>query len=72
MLRTVKQFYNVVLMGLTFICTMINDLSLLSVEVIQRTVVLENEEVFVKLRNSIRTTGSDLGVKQRKEKPVPQ
>ena len=59
-------------MGLTFICTMINDLSLLSVELIQRTVVLENEEVFVKLRNSIRTTGSDLGVKMRKDKPVPQ
>ena len=45
-------------------CTMINDLSLLSVELIQRTVVLENEEVFVTLRNSIRNTGTDLGVKR--------
>jgi len=61
-LRTVKQFYNLILMGLTWVCTMINDLSLLSVELIQRTVVLENEEVFVTLRNSIRKTGTDLGV----------
>jgi len=62
-LRTVKQVYNGILFVLTWVCTMINDLSLLSVELIQRTVVLENEEVFVKLRDSIRTTGKDLGVR---------
>ena len=42
-LRTTKQIYNIFQNGLFIACTLINDMSLLSVDVIQRTVVSQDE-----------------------------
>ena len=42
-LRTTKQIYNIFQNGLFIACTLINDMSLLSVDVIQRTVVSKDE-----------------------------
>ena len=42
-LRTTKQIYNILQNGLFIACTLINDMSLLSVDVIQRTVVSKDE-----------------------------
>ena len=42
-LRTMKQIYNIFQNGLVIACALINDMSLLSVDVIQRTVVSQDE-----------------------------
>ena len=42
-LRTTKQIYNIFQNGLFIASTLINDMSLLSVDVIQRTVVGQDE-----------------------------
>merc|ERR1712168_90722 len=51
-LRTTKQIYNIFQNGLFIACTLINDMSLLSVDVIQRTVVSKDEDIYIGLRQS--------------------
>ena len=51
-LRTTKQIYNIFQNGLFVACTLINDISLLSVDVIQRTVVSQDEDIYIGLRQS--------------------
>jgi len=51
-LRTTKQIYNIFQNGLFIACTLINDMSLLSVDVIQRTVVSQDEDIYIGLRQS--------------------
>ena len=51
-LRTTKQIYNIFQNALFVACTLINDMSLLSVDVIQRTVVSQDEDIYIGLRQS--------------------
>merc|ERR1712062_4358 len=52
-LRTIKQVYNVFQSGLMYACTVTNDMALLSVQMIQKSVFIQNEDIFLTLKSSV-------------------
>merc|ERR550519_1743987 len=52
-LRTIKQVYNLFQSGLMYACTVTNDMALLSVQLIQKSVVIQNEDIFLTLKSSV-------------------